>query len=162
MCDLLQEKRCRPHVCPCVGSLIQLGSPNQELHGPAFQCSDKKQYTKRPLFTRVSKQYLKGSSCDLKKQTKLQVAQRAIEGLVFFWEAFLRASQLGFHSVWKLTPISNVIKISEHFLLFFWKYPGFTRWSEDRCFGGKFIIKITNVFSSSNGGYKRRLHFLGQ
>lgn len=69
-CDLLWEKQCRPHLCPCVGSSIQLGSPTQELHRPAFQCSDKKQYTKRPLFTRVSKQYLKGSSCDLKKNKK--------------------------------------------------------------------------------------------
>lgn len=139
-----------------------LGSPAQHRNAIDLLSSAQIKIYKEATLHKSVKTVLKRIFMWFKKTQKLQVAQKAIEGSVFFREAFLWASQLGLHSMWKLTPISNVIKISEHFLLFFWKYPWFPRWSEDRCFRGKFIIKITNIFSSSNGGYKRRLDFLGQ
>lgn len=59
------------------------------------------------------------SSCVLKKKTqKLLVAQRANEELLFL-RGHLVVNLLGFTVGRNSTPISNVVKISEHFLLLF-------------------------------------------
>lgn len=56
--------------------------------------------------------------CFLKKDSEAMVAQRANEELLFL-RGHLVVSLLGFTVGRNLTPISNVVKISEHFLLLF-------------------------------------------
>lgn len=106
---------------------------------------------------RYLKSTLTTSSCVLKNLGSSWWHRREMKGAVF--KVFFLVSLLGFTVSSNLTPISNVVKISEHFLFLFWKNPWLSRWSQNRCFWGKFIIKITNIFPSSDGRYERRLYF---